>query len=157
MNWSILKILFSVFSQSSSSKNVFNIFHSPSHYGTYAFESSLDWLAIHYKYWDRSSVPTVGDHCGHSFNNSIYSPLLGPGLIFRSVIFLAHSRSHQPVARQVPRTGQHQHRINVHTDIHALSGIWTHDPNVLASDDSSCLRPYSHSERAAINGKEAQF
>jgi hypothetical protein len=40
-------------------------------------------------------------------------------------------------------TGQHKHR-NKHThtpNIHALSGIRTHDPSVRASEDSSCLRP----------------
>jgi hypothetical protein len=36
-------------------------------------------------------------------------------------------------------TGQHEHRINAHTDIHALSGIRTHDPSVPASKYSSCL------------------
>jgi hypothetical protein len=38
-------------------------------------------------------------------------------------------------------TGQHKHRINAHTDIHALSGIRDYDPSVRASEDSSCLRP----------------
>jgi hypothetical protein len=39
-------------------------------------------------------------------------------------------------------TAQHKHRIN--TDIHALSGIRTHDPRVWASECSSCLRPLGH-------------
>jgi hypothetical protein len=44
-------------------------------------------------------------------------------------------------------TEQHKHRINTHnTDIHALSGIRTHDPNVRASEDSSCFRPRGHCE-----------
>jgi hypothetical protein len=30
-------------------------------------------------------------------------------------------------------TGQHKHRINAYTDIHALSGIRTHDPSVRGS------------------------
>jgi hypothetical protein len=41
-------------------------------------------------------------------------------------------------------TGQHKHRINAHThtpNIHALSGIRTHDPSARASEDSSYLRP----------------
>jgi hypothetical protein len=41
-------------------------------------------------------------------------------------------------------TGQHKHRINAHTDIHALSGIRTHDPSFRASEDISCLRPRGH-------------
>jgi hypothetical protein len=44
--------------------------------------------------------------------------------------------SDQPVARPLPT-----HRINAHTDIHALSGIRTHDPSVWATEDSSCRRP----------------
>jgi hypothetical protein len=45
-------------------------------------------------------------------------------------------------------TEQNKHRINAHnTDIHALSGILTHDPSVRASEDSSCLRPRGHCDR----------
>jgi hypothetical protein len=45
-------------------------------------------------------------------------------------------------------TEQHKHRINAHnTDIPALSGIWTPDPNVQTSKDSSCLRPRGHCDR----------
>jgi hypothetical protein len=32
----------------------------------------------------------------------------------------------------------------MHTDIHALSAIRTHDPSVRASEDGSCLRPRGH-------------
>jgi hypothetical protein len=39
-------------------------------------------------------------------------------------------------------TEQHKYRINAHnTDIHALSGIRTHDPSFRANEDSSWLRP----------------
>jgi hypothetical protein len=39
-------------------------------------------------------------------------------------------------------TEQHEHRINAHnTNIHALSGIQTHDPILRESEDISCLRP----------------
>jgi hypothetical protein len=44
-------------------------------------------------------------------------------------------------------TEQHKHRINAHTDMHALSGISTHDPSVRASEDSSCLRSRGHRDR----------
>jgi hypothetical protein len=45
-------------------------------------------------------------------------------------------------------TGQHKHRINTHnTDIHALSGIRTHDPNLQASEDGSCLQQRGHCDR----------
>jgi hypothetical protein len=35
----------------------------------------------------------------------------------------------------------------MHTDIHALSGIRTHDPSLRAKEDSSCLRPRGHCDR----------
>jgi hypothetical protein len=54
-------------------------------------------------------------------------------------------RSDQPVARPLPK-----HRTNAHThtqNIHALSGIRTHDPSVRAREDSSCLRPRGYCDR----------
>jgi hypothetical protein len=40
------------------------------------------------------------------------------------------------------------HKINAHnTDIHALSGIRTHDPSVRVNEDSSCLRLRGHHDR----------
>jgi hypothetical protein len=47
-------------------------------------------------------------------------------------------------------TEQHKHRINTHnTNIHASSGILTHDPSVRASEESSCLRPRGYCDRLA--------
>jgi hypothetical protein len=44
--------------------------------------------------------------------------------------------------------GQHKHRINTHTpNIHAISGIRTHDHSVRTSEDSSCLTPLGHRDR----------
>jgi hypothetical protein len=79
-----------------------------------------------------------------------YSPLLGLGLLFSYLILYIVGRitwtGEQPVARPLPT-----HRINVHnTDIHALSGIRTHDPSVQASEVSSCLRPRGHCNRPVI-------
>jgi hypothetical protein len=55
-------------------------------------------------------------------------------------------------------TEQHEHRINVHnTDIHALSGIRTHDPRVQASEDSSYLRPRGHCDRQFISNIIKKF
>jgi hypothetical protein len=52
----------------------------------------------------------------------------------------------QPVARPLP-----VHRINAHnTNIHALSGIRTHDPSVRASEYRSCLRPRGQCDRLII-------
>jgi hypothetical protein len=33
-------------------------------------------------------------------------------------------------------TQENKHRINAYTDIHALSGIQTHDPTIRLSEDS---------------------
>jgi hypothetical protein len=74
-------------------------------------------------------------------------PFVGPRplLQFRN-LFYTDGRipwtSDQPVAWTLPT-----HRINVHTDNHALSGIRTHDPSVRASEDSSCLRPRNYCDR----------
>jgi hypothetical protein len=45
-------------------------------------------------------------------------------------------------------TEQHKQRINSHnTDIHALSGIRTHNPSIRESEDSLRLRPRGHCDR----------
>jgi hypothetical protein len=48
-------------------------------------------------------------------------------------------------------TGQQEHRkTHTHTpNIHALSGIRTHDHGLRASEDSSCLRPLGYCDRLA--------
>jgi hypothetical protein len=77
---------------------------------------------------------------------ALQSLLLDLGLFFSLLILYTAGRTprteDQPVARPLPT-----HRINAHTDIHALSGILTHDPSVRASEDSSCLRPRGHCDR----------
>jgi hypothetical protein len=89
----------------------------------------------------------------HSFIHQWFcSPLLGPGLLFCSVIFVTKEvgllgRVISPSQGRYLHTGQHKHRINAHTDIHALSGIRTHDSSIRASEDSSSLRPRSHRDR----------
>jgi hypothetical protein len=71
---------------------------------------------------------------------------LGSGLCFSFVIFFYTDgrtpwRVISPSQDRYIHTGQHKHRINSHTDIHAFSRIRTHDGNVQPSEDSSCLRP----------------
>jgi hypothetical protein len=63
--------------------------------------------------------------------------------------------SDQFVARPLPkhRTTQPQ---NKRTDIHALSGIRTHNPSVRASEDSSCLRPRGHRDRPYLFMKKTK-
>jgi hypothetical protein len=45
--------------------------------------------------------------------------------------------------KAISYTGQHKQRIN----IHALSGIRTHDSSVWADEDSPCLRPLGYCDR----------
>jgi hypothetical protein len=57
--------------------------------------------------------------------------------------------SDQLVPRPLPkhRTTQTQNK-HIHTqNIHALSGIRTHDPGFRASEDSACLRPLGYRDR----------
>jgi hypothetical protein len=78
----------------------------------------------------------------HSFiHQRLYSPLFGPGLHFTSVIFFTQTVGLlgwviSPSQGRYLHTEQHKHRINAHTDIHALSGIRNHDPRVQASEDT---------------------
>jgi hypothetical protein len=89
----------------------------------------------------------------HSLLQWLFHPIQGSSL-FRNHFF-THSKipwtSDQPVARPLPkhRTTQTQNkRINT-PNIHALSGMRTHDPSVRASEDSLCLRPRGHCDRLA--------
>jgi hypothetical protein len=82
----------------------------------------------------------------------LYSPLLSLGSFFSFLI--VHKVGRAPWTGISPPQGiylhteQHKHRINSHnTDIHALSGIRTHDPTVRASEDSSYLSPRGHCDR----------
>jgi hypothetical protein len=76
-------------------------------------------------------------------------PFVGTWLLFS---FLIYTQSVGLLGREIsPSQGLYLHaehqkqRINAHnTDIHALSGIRTHDPSDRANEDSSCLRPRSH-------------
>jgi hypothetical protein len=62
----------------------------------------------------------------------LYSPLFGPGLFFSFVIIFTQmvrllGRGISPSQGRNLYT-EYKHRINAHTDIHALSGIRNHDP-----------------------------
>jgi hypothetical protein len=60
-------------------------------------------------------------------------------LILRQSVGLSGRRISPSQGRYL-YTEQDTHRINAHTDIHALSGIETHDPSVRASEGSPCHR-----------------
>jgi hypothetical protein len=83
--------------------------------------------------------PFVGLWTLLQFHNLFYT---GTGLLGR-VISQSHGR--------YLHTRQHKHRINAHTNIHALSRIRTHDPYVLARNDSSCLRPRGHCDQHQLD------
>jgi hypothetical protein len=79
--------------------------------------------------------------------------LTGPWPVLSSILFF-FSQTVGLLGRVIsPSEGRYiyihdkTNRINAYTDIHALSGIWTHDLSVLASEDSSCLRPSSYCDR----------
>jgi hypothetical protein len=92
----------------------------------------------------------------HSFIHQwLYNPLLGPGLFFSSVIIFTQSVWPvrwviSPSQGRYLDTGQHEHRIDLHTNIRALSWIRTHDPSVRAGEDSSCLKPRGHYDRREV-------
>jgi hypothetical protein len=112
-----------------------------------------------------SNVPQVMDNNEHNIRiiNQIFSQTKA---IF-SMALTAHSglwpliqfRNHfsqtvglfgrviSPSQGRYLNTGQHKHRINAYTDIHASSGIRAHDPSIRASEDSSCLRPRGYCDR----------
>jgi hypothetical protein len=60
------------------------------------------------------------------------------------------SQGRLPTHRTVYTQNKRTHSINAHTDIHASSGIRTHDPSVRPSEDSSCLRPRGYCGRKII-------
>jgi hypothetical protein len=58
----------------------------------------------------------------------------------------------QPVAKPLPT-----HKQNKRTDMHASSGIRTHDPSVRAGEDGSCLRGRGRPlGRTGIQNKKAR-
>jgi hypothetical protein len=57
--------------------------------------------------------------------------------------------SDQPVARSLP-THRTTQTIEAYTNIHALSGIQTHDPSFRATENRSCLRPHDHCDRQLL-------
>jgi hypothetical protein len=66
------------------------------------------------------SLPSIDSYFIHQW---LYSPLLGPGL-FSFVIFFTQTvgllgRVISPSQGRYLHTGQHKHRVNAHTDIHA--------------------------------------
>jgi hypothetical protein len=84
----------------------------------------------------------------------LYSPNLGLGLppwnspshfglidLGHSVGLLGRVISTSQGLYLYTNTGKHTH---THTNIHALSGIRTHDPGFWTSEDSACLRPLGY-------------
>jgi hypothetical protein len=103
----------------------------------------------------------------HSFIHSFihqwpYSPLLVPGFSFSFVIFFTQTvgllgRMISPSQGPYLHTGQHKHRINAYTDIHALNGIRTHEPSVRDTEDSSCLSTRGHRDRSICIQRQCNY
>jgi hypothetical protein len=114
-------------------------------------------------WWDRSITvtqkfchPAVPFSFIHSFIHSSMAlqHFVGPGLSLNFVIIFTYTiwllgRVISLSQGRYLHTGQHKHRINARTDIHALSGIRNHNHSVRASEDGSCLRPRDHCDSLA--------
>jgi hypothetical protein len=84
--------------------------------------------------------------CSHLEHRASMKRFIWHQFLRQSVGLFGRGGSARPKAATC--TGQRKHRIN--EDIHALSGIRTHDPSVRASEDISCLRPCGHCDRRII-------
>jgi hypothetical protein len=88
----------------------------------------------------------------------LYSPFVGPWPLFKFLNPYTQSvglftRRISPSQGRYLHAEQHEHRINAHTHIHALSGIRTHDRSIRADEDSSCLRSRGHYVRHCDTNK----
>jgi hypothetical protein len=71
---------------------------------------------------------------------------------FVSLQFLNLRQSVGLLGREIsPTQGHYLHKHRINANIHALSGIQTHDPSVRASEDSSCLRPRGPCDRLSFH------
>jgi hypothetical protein len=85
--------------------------------------------------------PFVGLWPPLQFRNHLYTDGRTPWVLGRVI---------SPSQGRYLYTGQHKHKVNAHIDIHALSGIRTHDPSVRAGEDGSCLRPRGLCDRHVL-------
>jgi hypothetical protein len=90
----------------------------------------------------------------HFHSSTALQPFVWPWPILLFRIFFAQlvgllGRMVSPSQGRNLPVGQHKHRINTHTNIHALSGIRNHDPSVRSGEDNSCLKP-SHCDRLSL-------
>jgi hypothetical protein len=74
-------------------------------------------------------------------SSMVLQPFVGPWplLQFRNIFYTDGRtpwRVISPSQDHYLHTGQHKHRINAHTNVHALSGIRIHDPSVSPSEGS---------------------
>jgi hypothetical protein len=90
-------------------------------------------------------------YCYHFYHHHYGSTALCLDLAsFFNFFILSHSNGHLGWRISLSQglclhTQQHKHRINAcNKNIHALSVIRTHDPNISASEGSSCLRRRYH-------------
>jgi hypothetical protein len=102
------------------------------------------------KYWIKHGQKL--SVCLSIYGSTVY--LLDLGRFFSFLILYIVGRTpckgDQLVARSLP-THRTTHTQNKNTDIHAFSGIRTHDPSVQTNEDNSCLRPRGHCDRQKLS------
>jgi hypothetical protein len=101
------------------------------------------------------TFPAIYIHTYIHTHQWLYSPFVGPWplLQFRNLFTQTvglFGRVISPSQGLCLYTGQHKHRINALTNIHASSRIRIYDPSVRTSEDSSCLRPPGYPDRLLL-------
>jgi hypothetical protein len=122
------------------------------------------------KRWDRRQLQIISEYkylfflikerkfrcsklCRHLFSHWLFQLIQGPGLLFSSVSFFTDDTtpwtSDQPIIRPLPKhTKTQTQNKRIHTsNIHALSGIRTNNPNMRASEERSCFRLPGYGDR----------
>jgi hypothetical protein len=118
------------------------------HSAWHIFYAGLETSNVIYEFYLLSTFIPVAPtwSIGHLWNASFHLKFLN---LRQSVGLLGRGISPSQ-GRYLHRTTQ-KHKINAHnTDIHALSGIRTHDPSVRAGEHVSYLRPAGHCDRLLI-------
>jgi hypothetical protein len=142
--------------------NDWTVFHRPSTWDILRKTELMYMVLLYCSYLTVMSssiwLPPPGHHLDSFIHSSMaLQPFVGPWPLLQfQNLFYTDSRtpwtSDQPVARPLPkhRATEIQDKRIYTPNIHALSGIRTHDPSVRASEDSSCLRPRDHCDQPSV-------
>jgi hypothetical protein len=123
----------------------------------FPYQFKFSWCS--HSFWRSHQYPTCISLLPPCVLHALFAMVLpghsGPCLVIK---FRNHfSETVRPLGRVISSSqglylnrGQHKHTINACTpNIHALSGIRTHDHSIRASEDSSCLRQRGYRDRHA--------